>query len=75
MFRELHIYSPAHHHAGLVIKTIIHSHRLTHMFVKVQLFIIVFLQQAKKTWHVDRWRALEQSRLTLLYEKTPERLL
>lgn len=32
------IYLPAHHHAGLVIETIILSHRLTHMFVKVQFF-------------------------------------
>lgn len=36
---ELYFYVLAHHQADLVIKTIILSHRLTHMFVKVQLFI------------------------------------
>lgn len=37
--RALYIRSQAHRHAGLVIQTIIPNHRLTHMFVKVWLFI------------------------------------
>lgn len=49
--RELYMYLPAHHYAGLVIKTIIQSHWLTHMFVKVQLSVIAFLQQGKKREH------------------------
>lgn len=42
------MYLPAHHYAGLVIKTIIQSHWLTHMFVKVQLLAVAFLHQGKK---------------------------
>lgn len=42
---ELYFYVLARHQADLVIKTIILSHRLTHMFVKVQLFIFSCLQK------------------------------
>lgn len=38
----LYVRLPAHCYAGLVIKTIIPSHKLTHMFVEVWLFIFSF---------------------------------
>lgn len=48
IYAELYMYLPARHYAGLVIKTIIKSHWLTHMFVKVQLLAIAFLHQEEK---------------------------